>query len=282
MRAAWDSIFIQCIIFTFRFCTGIERDECFRKMDAAAGRIYAEGVTGKQAFIEHDRVKGSIPEESFRADQRVCPEIVLECGDEKPCVMDGFIFIRGAGLFPNNDLRMVFEKIIIVKGKVADDPKAICDNTDFVGIAEVAVNVELPDLRVGSRVGWHGGISGLIRVILAVEVMVFGIGFELLDDTVGIFGIILSDPGLDSGGIKNSHVCFGGIDGLADGFGKVNETVKKVPDVLEEILLKAGDLRSVGDFIKATELAEGSGIVKEYQEQGIRRDRKDFLDDEGP
>ena len=282
MRAARDSIFIQCVIFTFQFCTGIERNERFRKMDAAAGRVCTKGVTGKQAFIEHNRVKGSVPEESFRSDQRVCPEIVLKSGDQEPCVMDGFIFIRGASLFLNNDLRMAVEKVFIVKGKMADDPKAICNNTDFVGIAEMAVNIELFDLRVGSSVGRHGSIGGFIRVVMVIKVMFFCIGFELFDDAVGVFGIILCDPGFDPGGIKNGHICFDGIDRLADWFRKVGKPVENKLDVIEEILLKAGDLGGIRDFVKTAELAEMAGVVEENQKEGIRRDRKDLLDNKGP
>ena len=251
-------------------------------MDAVAGRVCTESITGKQAFIEHDRVKGSVPEESFRTGQRMRPEIVLKCGDQEPCVMDRFIFIRGAGLFLNNDLRMAVEKVFIVKSKMADNTKAVCNNTDLVGIAEVAVNIELFDLRVGSSVGWHGSVGSFIRVIKVIKVMIFCIGFELFDDTVGVFGIILCDPGFDSGGIKNGHIRFGGIDCLTDRFRKVGEPDENKLDVIEEILLKASDLRGIWDFIKTAEFTEVPGIVEEYQKQGIRRDRKDLLDDKGP
>ena len=69
--------------------------------------------------------------------------------------------------------------------------------------------------------------------------MYFCIGFELFDDTVGIFGIVFGDPGLNFGRIKNGHICFCRIDGLTDWFRKINKLIKN--KLIEEILLKAGE-----------------------------------------
>lgn len=96
------------------------------------------------------RVKGGITEESFRVDQRMCTKKILKGGDQKPCVVDRFIFIRRNGCFLNDDIRMFLEKVLIVKSKMADNTKAVYNNTDFVGIAKVAVNEELLYLRAGS------------------------------------------------------------------------------------------------------------------------------------
>lgn len=143
-------------------------------MNAIAVRIRTEGITGKQVFIELYGVKGGITEESFRAGQRMCTEKILKGGDQKPCVVDRFIFIRR---------------------------------------------------------------SGFIRVVIIVKVM-----------------------------------CFCRIDFLADGFGKVNKLMENKLDIIEEIQLKASDLRSVWNFVKPTELTKVPGIVKEYQKQGVCRD----------
>ena len=102
--------------------------------------------------------------------------------------------------------------------------------------------------------------------------MCFCIGFELFDDAVGILGIVFRNPGFDTGRIKNSHICFCRIDFLADGFGNVNKLIENKLDIIGEILLKASDLRSVWNFAKPAELTKVSGIVKEYQKQGVCRD----------
>ncbi len=57
------------------------------------------------------------------------------------------------GFFLNDDFRMFLEKDHIVKSNMADNTKAVCNNTDFVGIAKVAVNEELLYLRTGSGMG---------------------------------------------------------------------------------------------------------------------------------
>ena len=101
----------------------------------------------------------------------------------------------------------------------------------------MAVNVELFNVRVGGGVGRHGAVSGFIRVVIIVKVM-----------------------------------CFCRIDFLADGFGKVNKLMENKLDIIEEIQLKASDLRSVWNFVKPTELTKVPGIVKEYQKQGVCRD----------
>lgn len=63
-------------------------------MDATAGRICAEDITGKHVFIKFYRVKGGITEEGFGINQEMCTEIVLKRGNQEPCVMDRLIFIR--------------------------------------------------------------------------------------------------------------------------------------------------------------------------------------------
>lgn len=158
-----------------------------------------------------------------------------------------------------------------------DYAKTICNNTDFVGIAKAAVNVELLYLRVGSNIGSHKSISGFIMVIMIVKVMGFCIGFELFNDEVSVFEVVFCDPGFDSGRIKNSHICFCRINRVANGFRKVNKL-----QVIEAILFKACEFRSIRDLILTAELTEVPGIVKENQKQGIRRDRKNPLDNKSP
>ncbi len=97
-------------------------------MDAVAGIICAEGIAGKQVFVKFYRIKCGITKKSFRVDQRVCLEKILEGGDEKPCIVDGFIFAREIRFFLNEDFRMLSEKVLIIEDKMADNPKSIGDN----------------------------------------------------------------------------------------------------------------------------------------------------------
>lgn len=138
----------------------------------------------------------------------------------------------------------------------------------------------LPILLWGMRK--HGGISGFIRVKIIVKVIGFCIRFELFDDAVGVFGIVFSDPGLDTGRIENDHICFCRIDSVTDGFGKANKLIENKGKIIEEILLEASNLRRIGDFVKTAELPKVPGVVKENQEEGICWDRKNALDNECP
>lgn len=48
----------------------------------------------------------------------------------------------------------------------------------------------------------------------------------MFDDAVGIFGIVFRDECLNAGRIKDGHIGFGGVDGLANRFGEINEVIK--------------------------------------------------------
>lgn len=63
-------------------------------MDTMAGRICAEGITRKQVFIEFYGVKGGITKEGFGGYQGMSTEIILKRRDQKPCIVDRFIFVR--------------------------------------------------------------------------------------------------------------------------------------------------------------------------------------------
>ena len=130
--------------------------------------------------------------------------------------------------------------------------------------------------------GGHGAIGSFIGIVAVIKVHGLGIGFELFDDPVCVFGIIFSDPGFDAGRIKDRHSSFRRIYVLADGFSKINQPFKNGLDIFKEILLKASDLRSIGDLVKPTEFPEMPGIVKENKEQGIGRDGKNTLDNKCP
>jgi hypothetical protein len=172
----------------------------------------------------------------------------------EPGVMDGLIFIRGIRFFINQDIGMLIKEVFIIKGDMANDAQAIGDEGKFIGITEMPVNEKLFDQRIGGSMRGHGSISGFVRIIRVIKAHGFGIRFQLSDDAVSKFGVVFLDPCLNTGRIKDGHICFGRIDGLADRFRKVNEMFKKGMKFKEEVLFKPSDLRSIGNLIKATEL----------------------------
>ena len=104
--------------------------------------------------------------------------------------------------------------------------QAVGDETEFVGIAEMIVDVHLLDGGVGFGMGRHGGIGGLVRVIGIIEPLSFFECLELFDDAVGVFGIVFRYPCFDAGGVKNSHGGKGGIDLLADWLRQIHKVVE--------------------------------------------------------
>ena len=101
-------------------------------------------------------------------------------------------------------------------------------------------------------------------------------------NTVCILGVILSCPGFDAGRIKDCHVCFGRVNGLADWFGKINKPFKNGLEIFQEILFKTGGLGSIRHFFKAAEFPEMPGIMKEDQKKGVCGYRENALDNERP
>lgn len=130
--------------------------------------------------------------------------------------------------------------------------------------------------------GGHGGIGSFIRIVAVIKVYCFGIGFELFDDPVGVFGIVFSAPGFDAGRIKDCHNSFRRIYVLADGLSKINQPFKNGLDIFKEILFKPSDFRDMRDLVNPAEFPKMPGIVKENKEQGIGRDGKNTLDKEYP
>ena len=69
-------------------------------------------------------------------------------------------------------------------------------------------------------------LNSLVRGVRIIKVMGFFKGFQLFDNTVSVFGIIFSDPGFYTGGIKDGHGCKSRIKLLADWFGQLNQVVE--------------------------------------------------------
>ena len=53
----------------------------------------------------------------------------------------------------HNDIRMSIQEIFIVKSDIADDTEPVGDHAEFIGIAEMSVDVHLLDGRIGGGMG---------------------------------------------------------------------------------------------------------------------------------
>lgn len=102
----------------------------------------------------------------------------------------------------------------------------------------------------------HGSVGGLVGVIAIIKVHGFCVSLKPFNNAVGVFGIIFCHPCFYAGGIKDCHIGFGRVDGLADRLGKVNEAIEDGLDIFQEILLEMGDLRGIGHFVKTAEFTE--------------------------
>ena len=85
--------------------------------------------------------------------------------------------IRGTGFLFYWYFGMGLFETVIQKSDVADDAKAICNNLDFIGIAEMLVDIELLDFGIGRRMGGHGSIGNFVWIIGIVKAFEFGISF---------------------------------------------------------------------------------------------------------
>ncbi len=65
--------------------------------------------------------------------------------------MNRFILIRGIGFLFKDDFRMMIKEILIIEADMPYNAQAVGDDAEFIGIAEMAVNVELFNVRVGGE-----------------------------------------------------------------------------------------------------------------------------------
>ena len=192
-------------------------------MDAASRVVRTKSITGKKAAVEAYGIKSGIAKEGLGVDKGVCCKKVLQSGDKQPGIMDGLILIGRIRFLPEDDLRMFIKEILVIELDMPDNAESIGDNAKFIGIAEMAVNVELLNVRISGGMGGHRTVSCFVGIIIVIEMHSFGVGFELLNDTVGILRVIFGNPGFNAGGIKDGHTGLGRIDCLADWFGKINQ-----------------------------------------------------------
>ena len=70
---------------------------------------------------------------------------------------------------------MLFKKIFVVEVDMPDNAQTICDNTKFVGITKMPINVKLLYIGICSGMGRHGTVSSLVRVIVLIKMHGFSI-----------------------------------------------------------------------------------------------------------
>ena len=232
-------------------------------------------------MVDLDGIKGGISQEGLWVDEGVHPEEVLQDGDEGLGISKGLVLVRRVGFLLNDDIRVCIEEILIVKGDAADNAQAVGDETEFVGIAEMTVDVHLLDGGVGFGMGRHGGIGGLVRVIGIIEPLSFFECLELFDDAVGVFGIVFRYPCFDAGGVKNSHGGKGGIDLLADWLRQIHKVVEHGLQIREEILLEPREPGGIRDNAETAEIPQFLGIFQEHDQKRVGGDGKDALQQKG-
>ena len=87
--------------------------------------------------------------------------------------MNGFILIWRVRFLFENDFGIFIKKVPIIKTDMADNPQTIGDDAKVIGIAEMAVNIELFNVGVGGGMGRHGDISSFIRAVTVIEMHSF-------------------------------------------------------------------------------------------------------------
>ena len=91
------------------------------------------------------------------------PEEILQCRDQRFGIRRALVLVRGIRFLSNNDLGMGFEKIFVVKGNMPDDTQPICNDAEFKSIAEMPIDIHLPDCG-GGGMGRHGAVGGFIGI----------------------------------------------------------------------------------------------------------------------
>lgn len=128
---------------------------------------------------------------------------------------------------------------------MTDDTQPVGDNAKLEDIAKMPIDIQLLDLRISRSMGGHRAISGFIRIIILIEVVSLSISFKLLDNAICVFRIIFSNESLNARRIKDSYLSFGRIDRLTDWFSEINKVIKNELNVINKILFKTSDFRSI-------------------------------------
>ena len=70
-------------------------------------------------------------------------------------VPDGLVLVRRIRFLIYRHLRMSLFKIIVQEGDMPYDPETVCKDREFIGIAEMAVDVLLFGIGTGGCPGGH-------------------------------------------------------------------------------------------------------------------------------
>lgn len=109
---------------------------------------------------------------------------------------------------------------------MTDDTETVGDNAKLEDIAKMSIDIQLLDFRICRSMGRHRTVGSLIRIVGLIKARGFRIRFKLLDDSVSVLWIIFGNECFDSRRIKDGHIRFCGIDGLADGFCNINKVIE--------------------------------------------------------
>ena len=146
-RVVWTGGITVKVISDFRqgtFVTDVIRDQSFGKMEFLF-----------QEAIGFDGVKSRIPEEGIRRKLGMKGKVVGQDRMKGGGVPDGLVLVRRIRFLIYRHLRMSFFKIIVQEGDMPYDPETVCKDREFIGIAEMAVDVLLFGIGTGGCPGGH-------------------------------------------------------------------------------------------------------------------------------
>ena len=144
MRTAGNAVIIYDVINSFDFEFVFQRNIHFFK-----------GCFLQQIFVNPDGIESGISQKRFGIDKRMLLKEILQSRDQRFGIRKALVLIRGIRFLSNNDLRMGFEKIFVVKGNMPDDAQSVCNDAEFKSIAEMSIDVHLLDCGVGGGMPSH-------------------------------------------------------------------------------------------------------------------------------
>ena len=125
--------------FKGAFVSRVVRDQCLGEMEFIP-----------EEAVSFDRVKSGITQKGIRVEMRVERKEISEDRFEGGGITDGFIFIRGNGFLFHRHFWMGSLKSIIEKGDMADNAETVREDSEFISIAEMAIDILLFCVRTGS------------------------------------------------------------------------------------------------------------------------------------
>ena len=105
--------------------------------------------------------KGCIPKKRLRFNKWMFLEKINQNWKQLPLNPQEIYLYQGNRFLFNNDIWMGFEKIFVVESNVADNAKPICNDSKFISIAEIPIDVHLLDCLIGSSMSWHRAIRAI-------------------------------------------------------------------------------------------------------------------------